>query len=46
MYLGGNRRWVPLVDRDNFCIMKSNKTEKNCLEYIYFLNFLQIQKHA
>ena len=40
MYLGGNRRWVLLIDRDSCCIMKSNKTEKNCLKYFYLFFFI------
>ena len=40
MYLGGNRRWVLLIDRDSCCIMKSNKTEKNCLKYFFLFFFI------
>ena len=43
MYLGGNRRWVPLIDRDSCCIMKSNKTEKNCLSVLLGLLVIAVK---
>ena len=37
MYLGGNRRWVPLIDRDSCGILKSNKRRKLSGILVFFV---------